>query len=49
MKNIIIDTTDNLKLSAIIEETEVKDKIVIMCHGIRGQKYERGVSDKIRI
>jgi pimeloyl-ACP methyl ester carboxylesterase len=43
MKNIIVNTTDNLRLSAIIEETEVKDKIVIMCHGIRGQKYERGV------
>lgn len=43
MKNIFIKTTDNLNLSAIIEETDNRDKIVIMCHGIRGQKYERGV------
>ena len=43
MKNVLIKTTDNLNLSAIIEETDNKDKIMIMCHGIRGQKYERGV------
>lgn len=43
MKNIIVDTTDDLKLSAIINETDTKDRIVIMCHGIRGTKDERGL------
>ena len=43
MKNIRIKTTDNMNLSAIIEESKDSDKIVIMCHGIRGQKFERGV------
>lgn len=43
MQNIMVDTTDNLKLSAILEESNNKEKIVIMCHGIRGQKFERGV------
>ena len=43
MENVLIKTTDNLSLSAILEDTDERDKIMVMCHGIRGQKYERGV------
>ena len=42
MKKIYYETTNNIKLCGIITESEIKDKIVIMCHGIRGNKDECG-------
>ena len=42
MKKIYCETTNNIKLCGIITESEIKDKIVIMCHGIRGNKDECG-------
>ena len=42
MGKIYYETTSNIKLCGIITESEIKDKIVIMCHGIRGNKDECG-------
>lgn len=38
---IYIDSTDNVKLCALIANIST-DKVVLLCHGIRGNKDERG-------
>lgn len=38
---IYINSTDNIKLCALVKEIS-KDKVVLLCHGIRGNKDERG-------
>lgn len=40
-EKIYIDSTDNIKLCGLISNIH-KEKIVLMCHGIRGDKNERG-------
>lgn len=40
-EKIHIDSTDTIKLCALIANIS-KDKIVLLCHGIRGDKNERG-------
>jgi len=40
-EKIFINSTDNIKLCALIASI-VPDKIVLLCHGIRGNKNERG-------
>lgn len=40
-EKIYIDSTDNIKLCALMANISV-DKIVLLCHGIRGNKEERG-------
>ncbi len=40
-EKIYIDSTDNIKLCSLISNIS-KDKIVLLCHGIRGDKNERG-------
>lgn len=39
-EKIYIDSTDNIKLCSLIANVS-KEKIVILCHGIRGDKNER--------
>lgn len=36
-EKIYIDSTDNIKLCALMANISV-DKIVLLCHGIRGNK-----------
>ena len=43
MEKIYYENYDNLKLCGILNETESKNTIVVMCHGIRGNKEEWGV------
>lgn len=40
-EKIYINSTDNIKLCALIANISV-DKVVLLCHGIRGNKEERG-------
>lgn len=40
-EKIYIDSTDNIKLCALISNIS-NDKIILLCHGIRGNKNERG-------
>lgn len=40
-EKIYIDSTDNIKLCALMANISV-DKVVLLCHGIRGNKEERG-------
>lgn len=40
-EKIYIDSTDNIKLCALLANVS-QDKIVLLCHGIRGNKDERG-------
>lgn len=40
-EKICIDSTDNIKLCALISNIS-SDKVVLLCHGIRGDKDERG-------
>ena len=45
MEKIYYDSINNLKLCGILSKSgasDKKDKIVIMCHGIRGNKDECG-------
>ena len=43
---IFYDSINNLKLCGILEESS-KDKIVVMCHGIRGNKEECGAFTRL--
>ena len=43
MEKIYYENYDNLKLCGILNETESKNTIVVLCHGIRGNKEEWGV------
>ena len=40
-EKIYINSTDNIKLCALMSDVST-DKVVFLCHGIRGDKYERG-------
>ena len=40
-EKIYINSTDNIKLCALMSDVST-DKVVLLCHGIRGDKYERG-------
>ena len=40
-EKIFYDSDNNIKLCGILNKSN-NDKIVIMCHGIRGNKEERG-------
>lgn len=40
-EKIYIDSTDDIKLCALMANIS-KDKVVLICHGIRGDKNERG-------
>lgn len=40
-EKIYIDSTDNIKICALMANIS-QDKIVLLCHGIRGDKNERG-------
>lgn len=40
-EKIYIDSTDNIKLCALTSDI-LSDKVVLLCHGIRGDKDERG-------
>lgn len=40
-EKIYIDSTDNIKICALISDIS-KEKVVLLCHGIRGDKNERG-------
>ena len=42
MGKIFYEGSNKVKLCWILTESESKDKIVIMCHGIRGNKDECG-------
>ena len=42
MEKMYYESINGLKLCGILTESELKDKIVIMCHGIRGNKDECG-------
>ena len=42
MEKIYYDSINNLKLCGILNESGKKDKMIIMCHGIRGNKDECG-------
>jgi len=43
-EKIFINSTDNIKLCALIANIS-SDKVVLLCHGIRGDKNERGSFD----
>lgn len=45
-EKIYIDSTDNIKLCALISDIS-SDKIVLLFHGIRGNKNERGSFDTL--
>ena len=47
MEKIYYENYDNLKLCGILIETESKNTIVVMCHGIRGNKDECGAFIKL--
>ena len=40
-EKIYINSTDNIKLCALMSDIS-SDKVVLLCHGIRGNKDERG-------
>ena len=40
-EKIYIESTDDIKLCALMSNVS-KDKVVLLCHGIRGDKNERG-------
>ena len=46
-KKIFYDTTDNIKLCGLISEVNSSDRIIVLCHGIRGNKTERKSFDKL--
>lgn len=41
-ENIYYNSTDGIKLCGILNKETNNDKIIIMCHGIRGNKEEKG-------
>jgi predicted alpha/beta-fold hydrolase len=40
-EKIYINSTDNIKLCTLMSDIS-SDKVVLLCHGIRGKKDERG-------
>lgn len=42
MKKMYYESMNSIKLCGILTETGLKDRIVVMCHGIRGNKDECG-------
>lgn len=46
-EKIYFDSTDNIKLCGLLSVVNNDDRIVIMCHGIRANKTERGSFNKL--
>lgn len=44
-QKIYYDTTDNIKLCGLLSKVNDSDKIVVLCHGLKGDKTERNSFD----